>query len=223
MENLEQQEKVINLAKLIIKELENDEETDLLSKWMVFYISEQITLIEKAELEEKESLKYKCFDLILKLWNHRYCFPNNKYPFQRFEEIFNTLEQLSPENENPYFYRKYSGENATESRVKNLMEIAKGIDDAAKIWLTYVFQEASKESLDDKMIEWINSSIEMQDQKDVSIIIKMLETDLLETEEIDDEINENKEKLIRSRIEKLEDFNRFNSDLITILSSQLKD
>ena len=30
---------------------------------------------------------------------------------------------------------------------------------------------------------------------DRPLIIKMLETDLLETEEIDDEINENKEKL----------------------------
>lgn len=223
MENLEQQEKVINLAKLIIKELENDEEMGLLSKWMVFYISEQITLIEKAKLEEKESLKYKCFDLILKLWNHRYCFPNNKYPFQRFEEIFNTLEQLSPENENPYFYRKYSGENATESRVKNLMEIAKGIDDAAKIWLTYVFQEASKESLDDKMIEWLKNSIEVQDKEDFSIIIKMIPSYLLETEEMNDELSENRTKLIKSRIEKLENFNRFNSDLITILNSQLND
>lgn len=223
MENSELQEKVLNLGKLIIKELKSDERLDVLSKWIIFYISEQITLIEGATPKEKENLNYKCFDLILKLWHHRYCFPNNKSPFQRFENIFDTLEQIEPENNKPYFYRKPYREVKIESKIQKWMEIAKGIDDAARVWLTYVFEEASKETLDEEMVEWLKNSIDFQEKDDVSIIIKMLPNYLLETEEMTDDFNENRIKLIKSRIEKLENFNRFNSNLITILNSQLKD
>ncbi len=223
MENSELQEKVLNLGKLIIKELKSDESLDVLSKWMIFYISEQITLIEEAIPKEKENLNYKCFDLILKLWHHRYCFPNNKNPFERFEDIFDTLEQIKPENNEPYFYRKPNRKVKVESKVQNWMEIAKGIDDAARVWLTYVFEEASKDSLDDNMIEWLNNSIKIKNKEDFSIILKMLPSYLLETDETSDELNDNEAKLIKSRIEKLENFNRFNSDLITILKSKLTD
>lgn len=81
----------------------------------------------------------------------------------------------------------------------------------------------SKESLDDNMIEWLKNSIEIQDKEDFSIIIKILPSYLLENDETNDELKENRNKLIKSRIEKLENFNRFNSDLITILNSRLED
>ncbi len=178
VENSELQEKVLNLGKLIIKELKSDERLDVLSKWMIFYISEQITLIEGATPKEKENLNYKCFDLILKLWHHRYCFPNNKSPFQRFENIFDTLEQIEPENNKPYFYRKPYREVKIESKIQKWMEIAKGIDDAARVWLTYVFEEASKETLDEEMVEWQNERTVFKEDIMQSSTIEMIKKPL---------------------------------------------
>lgn len=94
MENLEIQEKVINLGKKLVSNFQQDN-PDEITSWMINYLAEQIDLAEKTDCEQ---VKKKCFDSILSLWKYHVVFPDGTRPFEDFEPIFKALDSLSPES-----------------------------------------------------------------------------------------------------------------------------
>jgi len=213
MEKSETQQRIINLGKKIVKELGLDPGVDTLSRWMAHYIAEQLEAAESAVAdEEKVEIKQRCFETILKLWQHRSAMPSGSRPFENFEPIFRALENLDPENKENYFFRFHNRDAALEPNVKQWLDIAQDIDQVSRIWLEYVFKQATLCASDKKTRDWLNHSIGFEDEVLVVNIIYPGE-----------DSDEKKRERIKSRIEKLKSFNAFNSRLISILEKELSD
>ncbi len=104
MEDLEIQQKIIELGKTIVKELKLDPGVDTLSKWMAHYIAEKIELSEKLTGKEKTDLQNECFEIILKLWENRWSVPPIRNYLEDFQPVLETLERLNPKRKTPFFY-----------------------------------------------------------------------------------------------------------------------
>lgn len=144
----------MNLGKALVKELNLDPRVDTLARWMAHYIAEQIERAENSTGAEKKEAEERCFETILKLWNHRSSFPKGSRPFENFEPIIRTLARLDPENEHHFFFenRKEKKDGVPEE-VQKWLDIADGIDEAARVWLKYVFEQAGLAATDDSTIE----------------------------------------------------------------------
>jgi hypothetical protein len=103
MEDLKVQQKIIELGKKIVKELELDPGVDTLSKWMSHYLAEKIELAKTLKGVKKKNADKECVEIILKLWDRRWSIPNKKPFFSDFEPLMKTLEKLNPDRETPFF------------------------------------------------------------------------------------------------------------------------
>ena len=230
MENSEIQKQAINLGKTLVEELGLDPGVDTLARWMAHYISEQIAIAEIATGDAKTEAEQRCFETILKLWQHRSSLPTGHRPFESFEPIFRALERLDPENPKPYFYSYQdsrssdldeSAENIDE--IKKWLDIAKGIDQVARIWLEYVFGQAAMNATDEKTIKWLENAVRLTERDDISIIVYLTElgTDKENVGTVEQE-RRAKEKKLKSRIEMLDAFNGFNKIMRKALVSELR-
>lgn len=225
MESSEMQTRIINLGKSLVKELGLEQGVDTPARWMAHYIVEQMTIAENENGDKKVKAEQLCFDTILKLWQHRYSFPEGRRPFENFEPIFRALEKLDPENKKTYYYDnsrtvKSKTTNKAQENVQQWLDVAKGIDQVVRIWLDYVFKQAALDASDENTIDWIKNISGLQKRNDSSIIIRLLQKDLLDS---DEKIRQERIELIKDRIEKLEAFNGFNQSLLSILKGELKD
>lgn len=203
---------------------------DTLARWMAHYIAEQITVAEKATGEDKVKAEELCFETILKLWQHRSFYPKGKQPFESFEPIFRALERLDPENKHPYFFNTFEDKESSEKTnkvsesVQQWLDVASGIDQVARIWLDYVFRQAALCATDEKTLEWLKASIDLQDNHDASIVFRLLNAPTGNEESNDAErLKEKKRELLNSRIEKLEAFSGLNQKLLSIFKKELED
>lgn len=223
-------EQIINLGNALVTELDLDSGVDTLAKWMAHFIAEQIIKIENTAGDEKYEAERCCFDTILKLWEHRALLPNGCNPFKDFERIFQTLERIDPESERSFYYHIDKNENLIINEdVQKWLDIALDIDQVARVWLRYAFEQAARSATDENTIKWLENSAAIADNKgDVSIIVKLLSQeelgDLLEdgTSSIET-VRQKKRKLLSSRIKKLEDFRRSSEELLLLFKQELED
>ena len=83
MEDSGLQTKVINLGKLLVKELGLETSNDTLSRWMAHYIAEKIAKSESLPLgKEKDDAEKDCLETILKVWERRWLLPSGKRPLE---------------------------------------------------------------------------------------------------------------------------------------------
>ena len=141
MEDLKQQDQIIYLGKLLVKELGLENSVDTLSRWMAHFLAEKISLVERLpESIEKENAQKECFEIILKLWESRWELPSGRRLLENFRPILNVLEKINPENREPFFYRQASRVVETD-KVSNIDEINKyietieQIDKVTRIWM----------------------------------------------------------------------------------------
>jgi len=229
-ENLETKEQVINLGKALVDELELNQSTDTLGRWIAHYIAERITAAENATDQEKSKAEKECFEAILKLWQHRAFLPNGHRPFENFEPIFRALERLDPESERMYFfdnpYKKATERKTDEvsQGIHKWIDVAFGIDQVARIWIDYVLKQADNCAADKKTKAWLQRSVSRKD-KDISIIFRLISNDMFDNEEgvADDIKKQKKREIIASRMRKLESFRDFNEKLLSILNQELED
>lgn len=220
------QKRIMNLGKALVEELRLDPGVDTLSRWMAHYIAEQMEIAENATINNKIEAEQRCFDTILKLWQHRSSLPNGQRPFERFEQIFRMLERLDPEKKQPFFYlnRNNSDKNKENENLQQWLDVAEGIDRVARIWLDYVFKQATLCATDERTIDWLRNSAGLQNIDDTSIIIRLLPKSILRDDEnITENIQQQQHDLIMSRIEELKSFNDFNQQLLSILEQELED
>lgn len=155
MENLETQEKVINLGKKLISNFQEDE-PDQITAWMISYLSEQILSAENGD----EKAKKECFDTIIQLWENHSVFPDNSRPFKNFEPIFIALDSLSPESSIPRYFSRYYDEqevidNGLQEEITKSIELAKQLDSIAKILITSLFEQAVELANDEDTQDWL--------------------------------------------------------------------
>ena len=205
------QEKVIILGKALIDELELEPGVDTLSRWLAHYIAEQLTCLDSAKGEEKAQVQHRCFETILTLWQHRSSFRNNHRPFENFEAIFKTLDALNPENPHS-FYRFWNqndeADNAlSDEDAKQWLNMAIGIDQAARVWINFALNQAVERALDEKTKDWLDKAISLMPDNDLVVIRRLVskDDDIGEVEKAN-QIRIDKIKNLETKLEKLDSF-----------------
>lgn len=226
MENSELRKRTINLGKALVEELKLNPGVDTLSRWMVHYITEQMTVAENATGDKKRVAEQRCFETILRLWQHRSSLPNGHRPFERFEPIFSALARLDPDNPQPYYYPRFNtthSENDEVSKEPNevlqWIDLANAIDRSARILIEYIFHQASLIAIDEKTINWLINAIGNSPNDDVSIVVRLVNA----YEDIDEETNtsDNGQSVkIQSRIQQLDTFIDLSQELRSLLIEQ---
>lgn len=149
-EPCKQSQNVINLGKLLIRQLNLGD--DSLSSWIAHYIAE---LIEKAETSKgiaKEKAQTECLDTILKLWANRQKFSHNYRPLEDFEPVFRTLAKLDPEKRGQLPIWNNAKTDATE--LDKWLGLAEQIDDISHDLIRYCLTQAL-EHVEQNSEEWL--------------------------------------------------------------------
>lgn len=231
MENSEQQKQIIKLGKLIVKELNLDPGVDTLSRWMSHYIAEKITFAERLPNgKTKETAQKECFDVILKLWNHRWVYLNRSRPFKDFGKILDVLEKINPDSDNDYYSRVIldrqfsilTEESNINSDTKNWIDVVVEIDKMVRIWIEYCLQQSVKTISKDKTEEWINASESLPKSEDIKVI-KTLINFAPEVSLNDEEIKSSQKEHLEKRISELSRFNEVNSLILQSLKDDLNE
>ncbi|MGM0881392.1 MAG: hypothetical protein ACQEXQ_10175 [Bacillota bacterium] len=200
-----------------------DPGVDTLARWMAHYIAEQIEIAEQSAGIEKKEAEERCSETILKLWNHRSALPGETRPFVKFEPILRTLKSLDPENERNFFFG--NRDNASESvpdEIKKWLDVAKGIDEAVRIWLKYVFKQAALAATDESTIEWLENAAALQEEDHFPVIFRDLHSDT-EIWEDGEEAKDIERRRISSNISKLEAFAELNQILLADYKRKLEE
>ncbi|WP_430811597.1 MULTISPECIES: hypothetical protein [unclassified Carboxylicivirga] len=231
MENLKQQEQIINLGKLFVKELKLEPGVDTFSRWMAHYLAEKITLAEQSEGQEKATLNKECFEIILKLWEHRNSLPSGNRPFQNFEPIIEFLSKLNMEREHPLFFNSipenqlddFEKNNLDYESVKDWTNIAKEIDKTAKIWIEFALGQAANKAANERTKEWIDNAVNMPESADSSIISKLVDLKISfdDKEEMDDFSKKYAIEKLKDGISRLQKFDKLNKLLIETYELEL--
>jgi hypothetical protein len=231
-ENSEIRERIISLGKALVEELSLEPGVDTLARWMAHYVAEQITIAENATGDEKSKAEQRCFETVLKLWQHRSSLPAGRRPLENFEPIFRALDRLDPENSRPFFYspsRYHSSEpddttENIEDNVRKWTDIALGIDRAARLLINFAFSQAALNAVDEKTSSWLKNAINLSDSDDLSVVIRLLPPDLDDLdEETLEEIRRTQEKDIRSKIDKLDTLMKLSGLLRAALTNELEE
>ncbi len=131
MEDSKAQNKILTLGRAIVKELELDPGVDTLAKWMAHYVAEKIVLAERLSGYKKKEAEEECFEIISKLWEHRWSIPHNKPFLQDFEPLFETVDKLNPNKDVPFFLPpQFIFEMEEEIKISETNEIDNESDDA---------------------------------------------------------------------------------------------
>ncbi len=131
MEDSKAQNKILTLGKAIVKELELNPGVDTLAKWMAHYVAEKIALAERLSGNKKKQAEEECFEIISKLWEHRWSIPHNKPFLQDFEPLFETVNKLNPNKDVQFFLPpQFIFEMEEEIKTSETNEIDNESDDA---------------------------------------------------------------------------------------------
>lgn len=209
MEDLKQQNRIINLGKLLINELGLENGVDTLSRWMAHYVADKISLVEQLpEGEEKENAQKECFDAILKLWENRWELPQGKRPLESFEPILNVLNRINPEKEEPFFYRHSEISKVSNSDdISKYITIIEQIDKVARIWIDFLLQQATQLAKDEKTKDILDNAVATSNNDDIDTIQILYD-------DIEDFTKKYKEETFLKRIDELEKFAKLNEFIL---------
>ena len=179
MERSEMKDRIINLGKALVQELGLEPGVDTLSRWMAHYVAEQIAISENASGDKKSKAEQRCFETVLKLWEHRSLLPDGRRPLESFEPIFRALDRLDPESPRPFYYDPphvhSSGLNDVSEPisddVQKWIDVALGVDHAARVLIDFAFKQAAAKAKDKKTKSWIENATDLKGGDDLSVII----------------------------------------------------
>lgn len=233
MEQSKQQKAVLELGKLLVKELGLEKSIDTLSRWMAHYLAEKIRYAEGLpDGVKKKNAEKECFSLVLDLWKHRWHFKSDRQPLRNFSHLFDILEKLDPEKEEPYYYRLENVQSKDEedesfelSDLKNLSPLALQIDKVARIWINYLLHEAAVKAKNKKIGKIIDRAVKLPDSMDAHIIqivfadsMKDINKKPLDQKELD---KKSKIETLNNRLGELQKFKKVNEYLIAQFEKEL--
>ncbi|MBC7410084.1 MAG: hypothetical protein H7339_17000 [Arcicella sp.] len=232
MEKLESREKVINLGKLLVKELNLNQSVDTLGRWMAHYLAIKMNEVEDASGIEKSILEKECFDTILEIWSHRWNLPSNSKPLRNFKPIFDFLVKLNPDRERPFYFDNAITDKK-EAEAKKIfkrygwLEIAKDADKYARICIDQALNNAALELSSTEQAKWLSNIPRLTEDVDVNIIKIVLHREK-DSDQIDG-TEKSKVKLIKkieieklqSNIDFLQNFKKIHGKLLRDLRQKL--
>lgn len=227
MENLDQQTQIINLGKALVAELKLESGVDTLSKWMAHYIAEKITLVESLPKgKAKKDAEKECFETILALWERRWTLPSNKHSLGKFEPILRTLERISPDVKEPYWYHsvdhslsELENGNPELKSVLQFTALALEVDKVARIWIDALLGIAAKKAITEEARTLLNNAVNLHDNDDVLIIRSFLNN---KSDSEDSNLKYERQKL-KKRIADLEKFSKISELLSKGYEADLAD
>lgn len=158
-------EEVIALGKKIVKELDL-EHVDTLGKWMAHYIAELIVKMETSDSTLKETLQIKCFETILKVWQHRNDIGGMETPLSNLEEAIEVLDNLREPDSLYPFFSKYKS-NSSDPTWKSFTQLVK--DNSTEILRLCIYSLLG-EHFPEKKRQWIELNQELITPEEVSLI-----------------------------------------------------
>lgn len=244
MENSKAQNKILTLGKAIVKELELDPGVDTLAKWMAHYVAEKIALAERLSGNKKKQAEIECFEIISKLWEHRWSIPHNKPFLQDFEVLFETIDKLNPNKNTPFFLPpqfifemeeeiKISKTNeiineSDDSQVENLnpqtyLDLALRVDKLARSLIINLLKQAvSGIKLSAEREDLIRNSIEAIDYPESRIIkITSVYSKSLESQKEEADETQNRIAEVKSKLDKLEELTSIVKSLVSEYKKEL--
>lgn len=199
---------------------------------MAHYVAEQIVTVENATGDEKSVAEQRCFETILKLWQHRSSLPTGHRPLESFEPIFRALDRLDPESSRPFFYSPPQYDSAEpddtteniQDEVREWTDLALGIDRAARILINFALSQAALNAVDEKTSSWLKNATDLINSGDLSVVVRLLPPDTDDQGEVNFErIRQAHEKDLKSKIEKLDAFIELSSSLRAALINELEE
>ncbi|MEL7656374.1 MAG: hypothetical protein AAGU75_10760 [Bacillota bacterium] len=208
------------LAKKIIKQLDSNDRTDMLSRWMVYYITELMDRAKKADEKEKGDIEDKCASIIFELWKHRAYLPRGVNPLKKFDSIYNTLERINPDNPRFFIVHDYDRNDIEESentdKIGKWLDMVETIDRMARSLIEHALNQAAKSAVDEGTKQWISTMMDEDTEIDIVIASKLLGS------EEDQNYERNRQRLKR-RIEQLEEFNELCEEIYKEYCEELAD
>ena len=88
---------VLELGKVIVKDLGLDPGVDTLGRWMAHHLAELMADAEQStDPEQRRTKEKEAAEAIIKLWQHRHSYDNRINPFQELKPILQVLRSLDP-------------------------------------------------------------------------------------------------------------------------------
>lgn len=220
MESFETREKLINLGRQLVAELNVHDHADTFSRWVAHYIAEQIVTAEKSTGQEKAAAEKQCFESILALWSHRNKLPDGLRPFEGFEPIMRALAQLDPDEPRPMYHLLYpkTTMEGEPSDVVKLVDFVLSLDRIARILIEFALNEATAKAARPETKSLLDNAMASSMTSDLHSIHELMRRrDALEGEQ-----GANVDTLQRKR-ERLEELEKFHSLCESITGSLRKD
>ena len=114
---------------------------DLLTNWMARYLAEKLLREKEARGAEKAKLSEECAELVFKLWERRHTLPDGVRPFESFEPLFQTLQDLASTSPRNAYLRSTPRVKAPKD-VADLLVLANDVDQAASTLIRYLLSAA---------------------------------------------------------------------------------
>jgi len=158
MESLERSSAVIDLGKRLVAELKLGD--DVAAQWMAHLLAERIQDAENAPLENRVAAQNSCADLVLQLWGRRHSLPSRLRPMKKLEPLLRTLDSLDVNSGQRLRFMQEPPENAKiEEGIKEWLDAAVTVDDAARILVQYYLATAAEQASDEAR-PWIQSAVD---------------------------------------------------------------
>ncbi len=227
MENSEQSEKIIDLGKMLVKELGLEPGVDTLARWMAHYLAEKIHEVEiLPKGDRKAEAEKECCELILKIWDHRSEMPRGRRPFENFEPILKVLESIDPDNREPFLHhmsehelQQLANSNPNYEAIKPYIESIVEIEKVARVWMENLLNQAALKVTDEKTKAWLEAASLIGLPDDIhSIRIVYKNFNLLDD---DDNVSSQDTDRLEKRIGQLEKFRKLNELLLKNYQDEL--
>lgn len=154
------------LGEKIIKDLNLIDDYDVLNKWMIHYIAEQMYKYDTAKTEQEKRIAGEyCSDAIMKFYKNR--FHNTSwYPFSKYKELYDGLNALFADKASPAFLDDLILKANDADFVANLKKIKK----VTQWLLEQMIEDFYSDKYEAGDEEWINLISISEDGDDARIL-----------------------------------------------------
>lgn len=169
----------------LIKELDSIDDYDVLTKWMLHYIAEQMHKYETARTEEEKQIAgQQCSNTIMMFWKNR---SHNAtwHPFSNYKELYDGLNTLFKDNASLAFLDDVISRTNDTEFIANIKKIKK----VTRWLLEQMIEDCFSSKYEDGDEEWINLMSKSEDGDDARIL-KDIEEAMEQIDIVEDVVEE---------------------------------